>query len=106
MAIEGSVRVTPEKLMTTAQQFSSTNSTVKNLTGQMLQIIRETSSTWAGDASSAYLNKFGSLETDMTRISKMIEEHCMDLQEMARGYMDKEMKNTEASTPLPADIIV
>ena len=46
----GTLRVTPEKLISTAQSFSSSAGTVQNLTGSMLSTVDSLNGTWAGEA--------------------------------------------------------
>lgn len=101
----GNILVTPEKLISTSQEFSSTASQVQSVTQQMLQIVRSMNSVWSGEASTAYTTKFNSLEDDMTSMYKMITEHSQDLQEMARNYQQAETANIETSNSLQSDII-
>lgn len=101
----GNLLVTPEKLISTSQEFSNTGSTVNSITQQMLEIVRSMGGVWSGEANTAYTNKFNSLEDDMTKIYKMITEHVQDLQEMARNYQQAERTNVETAGSLNSDII-
>ena len=56
--MEGILKVTPEKLISTSQEFSSNGDTISSLTQQMIDIVTSLSSFWQGDASSAYSAKF------------------------------------------------
>ena len=44
------------------------------------------SSAWEGEAATAYINKFKSLETDIQTLIRMINEHVSDLNQMAEAY--------------------
>ena len=60
---------------------------MKNLTGEMLSLIKSTNSIWQGEAATAYGNKFASLSPDMEKLYRMVNEHVQDLQEMARQLL-------------------
>lgn len=103
----GILRVTPEKLQSTASSFEGTASTVNNLTQQMTSIVTGLSGqVWSGEAATAYVNKFNGLQDDMNRIYKMIQEHSTDLIEMAQQYIAAETANTEAANSLSSDVII
>jgi len=101
----GNLLVTPEKLISTAGEFSNIGGQINTLTQQMLEIINSLTATWGGEAHTAYSTKFNSLNDDMTRIYRMIIEHSNDLQEMARNYQQAESTNVERGSSLQADII-
>ena len=101
----GKLLVTPEQLITASQEFSQEGTEVNNLTQQMLQIIHELKSTWAGEANTAYDSKFSSLEDDMSRLFRMITEHSTDLEEMAKNYQAAETAGVETSNALTSDVI-
>lgn len=102
----GNLLVTPEKLISTSQEFSSSASQVQQLTNQMMELVNGLSSTWGGEAHTAYHTKFSGLKDDMTRIHRMIMEHSNDLNEMAANYKKAESTNVEAGSALNADVIV
>lgn len=101
----GNLLVTPETLISTAQEFSNMGTQVNTLTQQMIETISSLSGTWAGEAYTAYSGKFNSLNTDMTKIYNMITEHATDLQKMAANYQQAESINVETSAALQVDII-
>ena len=102
----GNLLVTPEKLISTSQEFSGYATQVKQLTDQMLEIINSLSATWGGEAHTAYHNRFNALNNDMVRIHKMIMEHSNDLNEMAVNYKAAESTNVETGSVLQQDVIV
>jgi WXG100 family type VII secretion target len=103
----GILKVTPEKLLSTASSFEGTGTTVNNLTQQMTSIVTSLSGqVWSGEAATAYLNKFNGLQDDMNRIYKMIKEHSDDLSSMAKIYINEEKKNVELANSLASDVIV
>ena len=91
--MEGSLLVTPEKLIETSSEFSTCMSQVQNLTSSMMEQVRSMSSFWEGEAATAYLNKFNELEDDIQRVHTMINEHVTDLNEMAAIYQKAESKS-------------
>lgn len=104
--MEGTLRVTPEQLESTANEFASKGTTVGNLTAQMTQLVEGLSSIWEGEAANAYTTKFRQLDDDIQKIVCMIQEHSSDLNEMARVYRDAETANQEEIAGLSGDVIV
>lgn len=102
----GNLLVTPEKLISTSQEFATAASQVQNLTNQMMETVNSLAATWGGEAHTAYYTKFNGLNNDMAKIHSMIMEHSNDLTEMANIYKQAESKNTEAGSSLQPDVIV
>ncbi len=103
--MEGIIKVTPEKLISTAEEFNAANSQVRNLTQQMIQTVDSLKSAWEGEAATAYNTKFHQLDDDMQRMHSMINEHVTDLKEMARQYQTAEQANAEIGNTLAGDVI-
>lgn len=103
--MEGILRVTPDKLISTANEFNATGAQVRSLTQNMLDTVNSMQTVWQGEAASAYQTKFNSLQDDMEKMNRMIEEHVRDLNEMAVNYRQAEAVNTENSNALSGDII-
>lgn len=104
--MEGNLRVTPEVLINTANEFSSIGSTVANLTAEMTSTITGMSSFYQGDAATALIAKFNGLNDDIQRLCKMITEHSSDLNEMATVYSTTESQNVQIADSLQSDVIV
>lgn len=103
--MDGILKVTPEKLISTADEFNQTGTQVRNLTQAMIELVDSMKATWEGDAATAYHTKFHQLEDDMEKMHSMIQEHVKDLQEMAQRYQEAESANAEAGSNLAGDII-
>lgn len=103
--MDGILKVTPEKLISTAGEFNTTGNAVRNLTTSMLDTVNSLQSVWQGEAATAYSQKFNSLQDDMEKMNRMINEHVTDLNEMAQRYQEAEQRNTEDSNALRGDII-
>lgn len=101
--MEGTLKVTPEKLISAATEFSTCGQAVSANTQQMTTLVTGMSSVWTGEAATAYANKFNELQDDINRFNKMIQEHVTDLQEMARVYQQAETTAQEASSGLPTN---
>lgn len=96
--MEGNILVTTQELMNASSDFQTRNSTINDITGQMLTLVRNLSSQYEGEGATSFINRFNELEDDMQRISNMIKEHVNDLQEMARIYESTEKEVTEANS--------
>lgn len=103
--MEGILNVTPEKLISTAQEFGASGQTINSLTQQMTTMVTGLSSVWVGEAATAYVNKFNQLQDDIEQLNGMIQEHVTDLNEMARVYQDAETANLEVAEGLSIDVI-
>ena len=101
----GTIKVSPEKLIATAGEFSKEGSNMTNLVSEMINLVTTMNSSWVGDASVAYINKFNSLESDLQVLNRMIQEHVTDLQEMAKLYSTAEQQNAEDASSLASGII-
>ena len=82
--MEGSLLVTPEKLIETSSEFSTCMGQVQTLTSSMMEQVRGMSSFWEGEAATAYLNK---------------------LNEMASIYQKAESKSQEISGALSGNVL-
>ena len=102
----GNLRVTPEKLESMSTQFGQCDNNVNNLTKNMMDIVSQLSSTWAGEAATGYYNKLRGLQGDMEKLHKMIQEHTTDLIEMAKVYKQAEKDNVSTANALKTDAIV
>ena len=101
----GTLLVTPDKLISTSQEFSQKATQINTLTQEMLQTVRSLNASWSDEASMTYIKQFEGLEDDMTKMYRMITEHSTDLQEMARGYNDAVKVNVQAASALAKDVI-
>lgn len=101
----GTLKVTPEKLISTAGEFRSQGSKIRSLTRQMLDIVKSLNGSWEGEAQKAYCTKFQALDGDMAQIQLKITEHVNDLTEMAENYKRAESTNTSNFSGLSSDFI-
>ena len=92
-ATAATIRVSPEKLIATSQEFSTQGSQMSALTSEMVNKVTSLASVWEGEAASSYVNKFKALENDIRLINAMIQEHVSDLQEMGTLYNQAESDN-------------
>lgn len=104
--MEGILKVTPEKLIQTSGEFAGTGGQMKNLTGEMMSLVQGLKGVWQGEASAAYGSKFASLQNDMDKLCRMVQEHVNDLQEMAAHYQRAELGNADQSGGLHTNVVV
>ncbi len=104
--MDGIIKVTPEKLISTAEEFSTVGQNVNTLTQSMTEMVNGLSSTWTGEAANAYRTKFSGLQDDITKLNNMIQEHAADLTKMGETYQRAETANEEElANSLPTDVI-
>lgn len=104
--MEGILKVTPEKLIQTSEEFATMGSQMKNLTSEMIEQVQGMKGVWQGEAATAYGNKFCSLQSDMDKLCRMVQEHVSDLQEMAAHYQRAEEGSAQQGSGLNANVIV
>ena len=104
--MEGILKVTPEKLIQTSGTFATTGNQIKNLTSEMISQVQSMKGVWQGEAAMAYGNKFQSLQSDMDRLYRMVQEHVKDLQEMASQYQKAEAGNSQQGGSLNSNVVV
>lgn len=104
--MQGTILVTPEQLESTATEFGNIMIQVQNLANNMTEQVVGMGTKWQGEASEAYIRKFGQLNDDIDKLAGMINEHVTDLNDMARVYRSAEQANQELSNSLAGDIIV
>lgn len=102
----GNLRVTPEKMISMSSQFERSDSEVNTLTQNMMAIVTQLNTTWAGEAATEYYNKLKGLEADMQKLHRMIQEHTTDLQEMAKTFQEAEKANLQTASALKINEIV
>lgn len=100
------LRVDPQVLISTADEFQTSGSQVSTLTEEMMALVTGLTSLWEGEAATMYISKFSALEDDIQKMVKMIAEHVADLQEMAQNYTGAESTSTEYAESLVGDVIV
>lgn len=103
--MDGIIKVDPQKLISTAEEFSGTGNQVKTLTDNMVSIIDSLKSVWEGEAATTYNTKFHQLQDDMDKMNRMIQEHVKDLNEMAQQYITAENTNIDTGNSLAGDVI-
>ena len=103
--MQGTLLVTPEEMERTANDLEGVQGQVDSITQQMLDEARNLSAIWEGEAATAYVNKFNTLEDDMQRMRNMVREHVGDLREMAGLYRQAEAQNEAEAQGLPSDAI-
>lgn len=99
------IKVTPEKLIQTANEFSQSGKSVSALTNEMMSIVNSLKSIWQGSAAVGFSNKFNSLQDDIEKINRIIQQHVNDLNEMARTYQAAEDSSVEESSRLMSEVL-
>ena len=104
--METVLKVTPEKLIETADKFSMAESNIRNLTEEMTAIVDSFKPIWQGEAAMGFANRFAQLSDDMNRMYSMIREHSSNLVEMANEYRQAEDESMQMASSLSTEAIV
>ena len=85
--MDGKLRVTPERLIQSAEVFSNKATNIASITNEMTNLVTGLSANiWQGEAASTFIGKFKQLDDDIQKLIGMINEHSKDLTEMANSY--------------------
>lgn len=103
--ITGTLKVTPDKLKSTATEFKNQSTKIRTLTQNMISLVNGMNSIWQGEAQQQYVSKFKSLDGDMAQMVLLINEHVDDLNAMADNYAKTETGNTTAANGLETNYI-
>lgn len=104
--MEAILKVTPEQLINTSNEFSGIGSTVCNLTSAMMEKMTNLAGIFESEEASSYIAKARGLEDDIEKLNGMIREHVNDLNEMAQKYITANSSNASLIDSLSADVIV
>lgn len=104
--MEAILKVTPEQLINTANEFSSVGNTVRTLTSTMMEKLTNLSGIYESDEATAYAAKARGLEDDIAKLNGMIQEHVTDLNEMAQQYIQANSSIGDLIGNLSSDVIV
>lgn len=101
----GTLKVTPDKLTSTASEFKNKSSKIRSMTQEMLQIVNSMNGIWEGEAQTTFAQRFKALDGDMAQIKLKIDEHVSDLNEMANTYKTTESAMASNVGALNTDFI-
>lgn len=105
--MNGTLKVTPAKLKSTAASFQNSGKQITTLTNEMTSTVKSLSGqVWSGDAATKYVNKFNGLSDDIQKMIKMVNEHVQDLNDMATAYEKAEQTNITSAETLSSDVII
>lgn len=99
------IKVSPEKLKSTATSLGSIGKSIKKTTGEMLTLVTGISqNVWSGEASGSFIKKFQGMQTDITKMCKRLEEQSSHLSTIASEYKTTEAANKAAAAKLKNQI--
>ncbi|HCT91637.1 MAG TPA: hypothetical protein DF613_09720 [Lachnospiraceae bacterium] len=99
------IKVETTVIINTSSSFNAKGREIKRIMDQMMQLIRDLSSVWTGDAAKAYTKKFQGLSDDITRMLKIIDEYVNDLKQIAENYDKAEQDNITLAEQLLDEVI-
>jgi WXG100 family type VII secretion target len=103
--MEGNILVTPEQLEQTSAEFKSAASTIQAITDDMINTVTNISSTWGGEASTAYISSFKTFQDNFTKLKNMIDAHANSLTELANLYKTTEQENVQTASQVQGNIL-
>lgn len=104
--MEAILKVTPQQLISTANEFSSIGNGVRCLTGDMMEKMTSLAGIYESEEASAYIAKASGLQDDIEMLNAMIQEHVNDLNEMAQRYNEASNSANDLISSLSSDVIV
>lgn len=105
--MDGKLRVTPERLIQSAEVFSNKATNIASITTEMTNLVTGLSANiWQGEAANTFIGKFKQLDDDIQKLIGMVNEHSKDLTEMANSYKAAENVNEDMASSLDIDVIL
>ena len=104
--MEAILKVTPQQLISTADEFSTIGNQVRELTTAMMEKMTNLAGIYESDEASAYIAKANGLQDDIAKLNAMIQEHVSDLNEMAQRYIEASGTANDLISTLSSDVIV
>lgn len=100
------IRVTPQQLLTKADEVSKKVDSLKRAFDQMEVLVNGTQTYWKGEAGDAHREIYKSEKETIEAMIKRLSEHPADLRVIAQNYMNVESAVTSMAVELPGDVIV
>lgn len=104
--MEAILKVTPQQLIATADEFSTIGNQVRELTTAMMEKMTNLGGIYESEEASAYIAKANGLQDDIAKLNAMIQEHVSDLNEMAQRYIEASGVANDLISTLSSDVIV
>ncbi len=100
------IKVTPEKLLETANQMQTKGAQIKKTASDMISLVTGISrNVWSGDAGNTYITRFKALEADTSRMDQMLSKQVKHLSQIAREYKTTEQKTQQAAASLKNHVL-
>lgn len=99
------IRVTPETLRQKAGELDTNASEARTLTAQMTELaLQLTGRIWSGDAQTAYVSRFRTLQDTIDQYTPLLLRHAANLRTISDHYEATETEATNMSSSLPGNI--
>ena len=100
------LKVDPADLQRTSGDLSRKIRTLKSMYEEMMNLVKNTSHYWLGEASEKYRKDFIEDRPDFEEAFARIGEHVKDLNSIAAIYTGVESQNEDIASQLSSDVIV
>lgn len=105
MALEGTLKVSPEELSRKAESTASHVSSVRNHFAAMQEAVRRSAGYWVGEAGDVHRRTYEEELPVLEEILKRFQEHSADLLLMSQNYLQTEQEVGAMIQELPSDVI-
>ena len=104
--MEAILKVSPQQLISTADEFSAIGNQVRELTSAMLEKMTNLGGVYESEEATAYIAKANGLQDDIAKLNALIQEHVTDLNEMAQRYLEASTTTSDLISTLSSDVIL
>ena len=98
-------KVQPYVLSAKASDVSTSISQMEQLFDTVQTTVSRTKYYWIGEAGELHRKMFEEQKDDVETLLKRLKEHPVDLQKIAKTYIDTEQRQTEASSQMSSNLI-
>ena len=99
------LKVTPEVLVAKADNVYAKLKKMQETLDNVQQTVERTKGYWIGEAGDAHRKMYEDEKEAIVEIMLRLNEHPIDLRDIARTYMETEAAVAELAEDLPADIL-
>lgn len=100
------IKVTPDKLLSGANDITNEINRLESSWKKIGSIITNSKNYWEGDASNMHQKYYKEVQEQVDQILKRLKEHPADLLQMAGLYQEAEKSASAVANSLPMDVIV
>ena len=99
-----SIQIDPEHMQSVAQAVKAQSEVINNCLASIQTDAAALKDVWEGESADAYQAAMGKLGEESPKVSSIIDEYVLDLNQIALQHMSEEQKLKTKNEALPDDV--